>query len=456
MIKNFSQKYTVSNRWILRNDPNYHTPYTLFNVDRRIIINISAALFYIIKMLYYNALSMNEITSYLNSKSITFNPENLIKIEKEHNAYDLFIESTKPYHSIESQNSTELTNTLVPVTATPMDVEMHFTHNCNLKCKHCFQESDSHSDKKALLQPEKWIEIFKQFENLNMYTIIISGGEPLYYKGFEKVMREVINYRLNYIIFTNGMLITPSNINIFKHDNIQLTISLDGHNAEFHEILRGKNTFDKLNDKLDLLIKNNVNINIAHTLNKKNYLFLEELINYLIKKGIKNLSIGIIEPTGRAAINRELLLNKEEEKDAYNLIKAMDQKYAGKISLNFPNLSFIENASDYGNDNYVFCSAGTKRIAISSDGILYPCIYAFNFKNLAIGNLKKDTIYDLWIKDDLWQKYRGGITISQIKTCCTCQHRNACALRNCRLNNYTPENGLYAKPKNCLIDKLIL
>lgn len=49
MIKNFSQKYTVSNRWILRNDPNYHTPYTLFNVDRRIIINISAALFYIIK-----------------------------------------------------------------------------------------------------------------------------------------------------------------------------------------------------------------------------------------------------------------------------------------------------------------------------------------------------------------------------------------------------------------------
>ena len=33
MIKNFSQKYTVSNRWILRNDPNYHTPYTLFNVN---------------------------------------------------------------------------------------------------------------------------------------------------------------------------------------------------------------------------------------------------------------------------------------------------------------------------------------------------------------------------------------------------------------------------------------
>lgn len=454
MIKNDFCKYTVSNRWILRNDMNFHSTFSLFNIDRRILMNLSPSLYCVVKMLYYHSLSMNDIIDYLARHDIPFNKEELFDVVKEHNVNDLFVESNHPFHFVENEYQKNLIESIVPVSSSPIDVEMHFTHNCNLKCKHCFQESDPHSDTKKHLSAKQWIDIFKQFEQLKMHTIIISGGEPLFYSGFEEVMREVVNYRLSFVFLTNAMLVTPDNIDIFKKKNVQLTISLDGHNADTHELLRGRNTFEKLDGILDFLLDNEVKINIAHTLHKKNYTHLETFIDYLINKGIRSLSIGLIKPSGRAIVNDELLLSKEEERDLYVKIIEMDIAYREKIILNFPDLSFVDKAPDYGDNDYVYCSAGTKRIAISSDGLLYPCIHAFGLSGMEIGDLKKDGILDLWTKNELWEKYRGGITIDQIKICCSCKFRNACALRNCRLDNYTIEDGLYAKPKNCFIDKL--
>ena len=137
-------------------------------------------------------------------------------------------------------------NYKVPVTSTPVDVELHLTHNCNLACKHCFQSSGYKSDKNIHLSVNNWISIFKQFENLNMHNIIISGGEPLCYEHFYDLMSHVINYRLNFVIMTNGMLINSSLLPLFKRKNIQLTISVDGHNAILHNLLRGEGSFERL------------------------------------------------------------------------------------------------------------------------------------------------------------------------------------------------------------------
>lgn len=78
---------------------------------------------------------------------------------------------------------------------------------------------------------------------------------------------------------------------------------MDGCTAEQHEFLRGKNTFEHIVHTIDLMVQNGVNLNIAHVVNAHNKEHLEELILFLINKGVHHLSINLVEPEGRAFSN---------------------------------------------------------------------------------------------------------------------------------------------------------
>lgn len=454
MITDKNIKYTIAQQWILRKDEFYHTEYTLFNVYTKVLISLSPALYCIIKIFYYNALSVQELVEFMGVNGIPFDYDAFCKTILENNASDLFVQSNNPLHNLSRTEDYEAQiKENVPVATTPIDVELHLTHNCNLACPHCFQDSKLNSDKSQRLTPADWYIIFKQFEDLNMHNIIISGGEPLFYEGFSELIESIINLRLNYVFLTNGMLIDEKNIHYFKSKNVQLTISLDGHTPYIHDAIRGRGAFQKLDKILDLLVNNNVNINIAHTINKINYPYIENFIQYIISKRLKSISFGITEATGRASINRKLLITQEEEANFRRIYGELESKYGQQIKFNFPNLSYVTSSEDYGANKYVFCSAGTRRIAINSHGDVFPCIKAFNYPELKIGNIKETDIISMWNNKSLWRLYRGGITIDQIHVCNECELNAGCALRNCRLGCYNSKFGLYGKPDNCLIDK---
>ena len=224
-----------------------------------------------------------------------------------------------------------------------MDIELHFTHNCNLRCKHCFQSSESDSNKSSLLSFDEWDNIFAQFEDANVLSVIISGGEPLMYPDSARLLRKISDYKLSLTILTNGLLINEQNLDVFCKPNVSATISLDGESEITHEYLRGKNTFHKTVGAIKLLLQNGAKLNIAHTLHRYNFRNLENFIIYLIGLGIPNLSIGFVEPEGRAAINNDMLLCKEEEKEIYEEIQLLSEKYKNSIKIDFPNLSYKRN-----------------------------------------------------------------------------------------------------------------
>lgn len=454
MIEDSNSKYTISWQWILRKDAYYIDKYTLYNVYTKTLLILSPALFSIMKILYYNAISMKHLENELLEIGIIFDYKKLNNIAINNNAQDLYIKSDNPYHNANILKYSQM-NYKVPVTSTPVDVELHLTHNCNLACKHCFQSSGYKSDKNIHLSVNNWISIFKQFENLNMHNIIISGGEPLCYEHFYDLMSHVINYRLNFVIITNGMLINSSLLPLFKKKNIQLTISVDGHNAILHNLLRGEGSFERLDKILPLLVKNDINVNIAYTINKYNLPYIEDFINYILVKGLKSVSFGMIKPMGRALLNKDLLLSKVEEKRVYDLFNNLKSKYNKLLNLNFPDLSYQREVTHTKTNNYVCCSAGTRRIAIDSGGKLYPCIKAFGYKEFEIGDLKDKSIYDLWINNNKWNIFRGEICVSQINICHTCKFQYICSLKNCRLDHYSRSKSLYEKPDNCFLDKHI-
>lgn len=455
---NKNTKFTIGNRWIFRNDEYYEERYTLYNIDSNRIVFLNKPLYIFFRLLSANCFSFYDLDDYFKSKDVNFDWETFDKLFPQTKYKDLFIPSLTPYSNkfnVYYPNVNYLNNNGIPVSTTPIEAEIHLTHKCNLKCLHCFQESAKDSEKFNHLSVESWLNIFNQFEEINLHNVTISGGEPLYYKGFNELIPQIVSKRLAFNILTNGMLVNNRNIDYLSAPNVNLSISLDGHNSEIHDLLRGKGAFEIVSKSLKNLIRKNAKINISTTIHKYNFRQLREIVLFLTEIGIQKLGLVLIDPIGRANENNWLILSNNDIEYVNDSIQEIKIEFKNQIEIILSDLT-SEDAITNDNSDIIYCSAGTKRIAVSADGLLYPCVYAFGYKELIKGDLSKAKIIDIWDNKQLWDEQRGGISLKDLQTCNACQFKIHCSLKNCRIKSYNIAEGLYNKPHYCLKDRIAL
>lgn len=273
----------------------------------------------------------------------------------------------------------------------------------------------------------------------------------MYYPAFNALFTKLIDLRFRFVILTNGLLITDENIKLLSRPNVSLTISLDGHTSDNHDFLRGKGTFDKVLKVLQNLKRRNAKITLSHTVHRKNYMHIEDFIKFAIKLEIQHLGFLMIDPLGQALCNNNLLLASKEMDTITENIKKLKLMYKDQLKIEYTDpmsLQVGENRS-----NTIFCSAGTNRIALDSNGILYPCVMAFGEEELKVGDLKTENLLDLWISNKDWNVFRGGIKINDLQECYNCHLKEKCSLKNCRLKSYKTNKNLYNKPIGCMLER---
>jgi radical SAM protein with 4Fe4S-binding SPASM domain len=101
-----------------------------------------------------------------------------------------------------------------------------------------------------------------------------------------------------------------------------------------------------------------------------------------------------------------------------------------------------------GVNDKIFCTATTTRLAIRSDGQVFPCVYAFEKGSFCAGNATKESIEQIWLKDD-WKIFRGGISVNDLSDCKSCKYKKACSLKLCRLRALAVNGDLFGIPPNC-------
>lgn len=131
---------------------------------------------------------------------------------------------------------------------------------------------------------EDLFNVFNQMDLLNVRTLKITGGEPLTYPNIKDILKEISNKRFECIILTNAMLLDEELIDIISEGAIKLGISLDGYKKQSHDFLRGKGAFDILMQKLYELKKAKANVSITMSVNRINYLEIEELSKFAIEE----------------------------------------------------------------------------------------------------------------------------------------------------------------------------
>jgi len=307
----------------------------------------------------------------------------------------------------------------------PISVVWEITNNCNFLCPHCrayqkYEKEDEELENKII------DELIKS----EVLLVNISGGEPLLNPRIFKIVKKLSDNNIHVGISTNGWFYEKYR-NEIKDSGVKFVqVSLDGP-FEKHEKFRGiKGSYDRAIRALELARDDGMFTQMNVTITSNNIDTLKWNYDKAKELGINRVFYRRVVPTGKAEENKFVLpLREEYYKSIVELANLNSEKLV--VSIDDPILPVLMKNT---NENHLGCGAGINNLGISSDGNVYPCI----FLRTKIGNLKEDSLLDIWNNSEVLKNLRNR----KISICGNCLHKNSCG--GCRAFS-----GIYEKDDMC-------
>lgn len=270
-------------------------------------------------------------------------------------------------------------------------VFVYITNRCQLHCKQCLY--------KPLLRPDssdinynQLITLLETFHKWGAYKLSFLGGEPtLYYdkdsgKNLSDVILSAKQIGYTYIrIDTNGQF----NVSFLNDNGIkqlsEITFSLDGHDQETNDAVRGTGSYQKCIENLKEAVKMGYNVQITSCVHKyscpnaeiglKN---LKAMICFAQKLGVKSINFHPILKVGIARDNwiDSTDISVSDWKTIYNQMLSILPWDTESIKVRIP-MRFVECESITQNrEKYHYCPVDMgERALIMPDGQIKVCAF---------------------------------------------------------------------------------
>lgn len=350
----------------------------------------------------------------------------------------------------------------------PCNLTLKLTPECNLRCKHCFySENESAYIKKDILDYSELSALIDFFaDEINILTIILTGGEPFLYPNIFDVIKKIKEKNIIITIQTNATLINElyaeklSKILDLKNDRID--ISLEGATEDSHDSIRGKGTFAKTINAIKLLRKYGINLKINTTMTSASATNLHEIFELCSSLDVKNLSINKFKICNEKhkyldvkyeqifECNYKILTEYQKYPDIKANIKTLNiydflKHPTGRILLD----KFLEDfcKKDYYNPNLsenLSCH-NHNRITIDSVGNVFLCSMDESSTGI-LGNLKTESFYDIWEKrkNHPYFQARNSLTTA----CKNCKYLILCNT-GCMISAYKKYGNINMPTADC-------
>lgn len=295
-------------------------------------------------------------------------------------------------------------------------LRISLTERCNLRCFYCMPEEGIELTEKAnLMTHEEVIFIAKQFVDLGVNKIRLTGGEPLIKKNIEKIVRELTAMPINLGITTNGILLDKY-FELFKGCGVKdINISLDTLNKEkFNKITR-RDYFERVSKNIDVYVEAGFNIKINAVLIKG--MNDDEVIDFIEYTKDKNLSIRFIEfmPFDGNKWNTEKVVTLDDVLDQvhhkyqkHQIIKLEDKK--NDTTKNYRIKGYKGSFGVISTVSNPFCDS-CNRIRLTANGQIKNCLFSATETSL-LTPLRNGEDIKTAILEGIYHKkqVRGGMT----------------------------------------------
>jgi radical SAM protein with 4Fe4S-binding SPASM domain len=165
-------------------------------------------------------------------------------------------------------------------------LELQITRRCNLRCRHCFLGPPSNTE----LTPEEVERALDEFHSMHGLRVLITGGEPLLHREFEKINSMLPIYPVRKVLFTNGILLTDDLLDRLNVEEIQ--VSIDGLEGA-HDSLRGKGTFRKALLSIEMALGKGFDVSVSTMVHGNNMGDFEKMEIMFKSMGIRDWTVDV-------------------------------------------------------------------------------------------------------------------------------------------------------------------
>lgn len=275
-------------------------------------------------------------------------------------------------------------------------IEVHFytNSNCNLKCKHCYENIDqSIMSKENVLTAERIRTLCEILMNRFDIDIHMEGGEIFLRDDIPEIFDRMIDDIKCRITLTTNGTIPWQKAYLALLGIKRLRFSVEGHTDRFQQEIRGISLESVLNN-LKVFKEHGIPVSLRVTLFRDNYSHLHDMIEEMSQWGTDFIEFHEYRAVGRGMDYLDQY--KLKDKDYCNLLDILCEKQLGfegtEIRINLsrevmaiPN--FMSKLHDIGYD--VNVPEFVHSIAIGCNGDIYPC--SWEYGNI-LGNINHDDL----------------------------------------------------------------
>lgn len=330
-----------------------------------------------------------------------------------------------------------------------MGVSFEFTYACNLRCVHCYAVADKSLPNELTTAEIK--NFIDEIVDMKVYSIVLSGGEPLLREDFFEILKYTSERGLRVIVSTNGTLLNWITAEKIKSSGVDIVqVSLDGANAETHDRFRGvQGAFHRALQGIRALEKAGVEkIGVATCATTLNYEEIPQLIDYLSKNtNVTRMRILRFLPIGKGRAQKELVLDHSRIVNLYNTIENKNQKLDGRLKVTF---SEAFNPPLFDRPTHI-CTGGKTWCAVNPEGYVLPCTYLNSSevaRRLGADTIRKRSFKYIWKNSSLLKGLRE-LTRHIKGKCQDCNLLNRCG-GGCRAAAYAYYDDIFASDPHCV------
>lgn len=292
----------------------------------------------------------------------------------------------------------------------PSFIQLNITNRCNLRCKHCF--NDSGKEIANHLSDEEIFSLLDYFLSKGIVCITFGGGEPLMHNKIFEFIKYSKERNGRITILSNGKLLNDRIARRLRESGVyRVRISLDGSNQRINDFIRSNGSFIGAVSALKALKRvGGLKVAVMTSVNKYNFYDLENIIKLLIKIRVNDIKLIPTIAEGRAKREfKQYILDGNFVKKLLDKKEELLRKYRKAIYISIDSPLEVVKEIDNKNDkkelkNFGPCLIGNVFLGIKANGDIFSCPM---LDNVVIGNIRRDDIQDVWQNSKLLNKIRN-------------------------------------------------
>jgi 12,18-didecarboxysiroheme deacetylase len=218
------------------------------------------------------------------------------------------------------------------------------TRTCNLKCVHCYAQSEG-KRYEGEMTTEEGKRMIDDLAAFGAPVLLFSGGEPTIRPDMPELAQYAKECGMRVVISTNGTLITPELAKRMAEVGLSYVgVSLDG-GRETHDGFRGvSGSFDKALEGIRNAKAAGIKVGLRMTINKMNWEDINEIFDLMEDEEINRACFYHLVYTGRGSKLMDEDLDHAETRRAVRLI--MDRTKAWFDRGGKPEILTVDNHAD--------------------------------------------------------------------------------------------------------------